>query len=162
MLRPRLGLRFPGSRFRHANDLQDQLVSQRSVDALNLDISVGLVERNSSQRRTQLEMPEAFGGGGRFGGLQDSAADTAALPSRPHEECPNARRIRFRVEKGILAAGMVIAPVQRLPPTPAATGDDSTFRFDGKVCPVMDELCIDTEYHAQCGLPLFLGVVGRL
>src|SRR5271167_904644 len=124
---------------RHPNHWKRQAVLQRYIDALDLAVSVGRIQRDASQSGGHFNLTKSLSQRSLLAGAHQRTADAAPLPSRLDEEGANSRRLSGGVEQVRLPAGTVlVASKQCLTPAPAAARHDLTVLLHGKIRAVAD------------------------
>src|SRR5262249_6964565 len=96
------------------------------------------------------------------------SADATPRPSRMNEERANLRRVALRIQQLILAAGPMIAAVERLALAPAAAANDDALRawtrlgLGNNIGTVGNELAVHAQNRFQRAFDLRRSVVLRL
>jgi hypothetical protein len=148
------------------NNGQRKTRYQRDLAMLPFNVTSGKIQRHPGKRSSHFETPETLGRGGCLANPEDAAAHAATSPLRMDKESSYLRRIVRRVEKSILAAGVVVTAKKSLALAPASAARFHTVAinpgFGYKIGSIVNQLGIYTENVLEGQLQLFGGVVGRL
>jgi len=85
--------------FHHFDHRESFAVVERDGDALDFDVALELIERNSRERGTHLVFSESGMVGGFLDGGKDQRSEALAGECRVNEDCTDLGGIGFRVEQ---------------------------------------------------------------
>lgn len=99
--------------FGHSHDWEHFSVTQRHLQIFQGRIALRAIKRDAAQRGAHFQARETRFAGGVLASFQEQRANAAPRPSRMHEERANLRGITRGIEQGVLAAGILIAEIQK-------------------------------------------------